>query len=72
MVQKDSKILSNSSAADSDELAMPSKSIVNALHEKATSALAQIVRTADNGQYSEAEIKVVRDVLEQSAQSVTR
>lgn len=51
---------------------MPSERVVNALHEKATSALTQIVRTADSGQYNKIEVEAVKALLDLSAQPVTR
>ena len=51
---------------------MPTEQIVNALHEKATSALAQIARKADSSQHSEAELMSVKSLLDRSAQSVIR
>ena len=51
---------------------MPTERIVNALHEKATSALAQIARKADSGQHSEVELLAVKSLLDKSAQSATR
>ncbi|CAF9924720.1 MAG: hypothetical protein HETSPECPRED_005670 [Heterodermia speciosa] len=73
MIQKDPKVLSNSSSTtDSDEIPMPTEQIVNALHEKATSALAQIARKADSGQHSEVELLAVKSLLDKSAQSATR
>ena len=51
---------------------MPTEQTVNALHEKATSVLAQIARKADGSQHSEVEVMAVKSLLEKSAQSVTR
>ncbi|KAG7007153.1 inositol-1,4,5-trisphosphate 5-phosphatase 1 [Physcia stellaris] len=73
IIHHDPKTFSNSSSTtDNDELPIPSEASVNALHEKATSALAQIVRTADSGQYNKVEVDAVKTLLDQSAQSVTR
>ena len=73
MISKDPKAWANSSAtAENDELPIPSERSVNALHEKATSALAQIVKMAAIGQYNEAEIKIAKALLDKSAQSITR
>ena len=73
MISKDPKAWSNSSATtENDELLLPSERSVNALHEKATSALAQIVKTAAIGQYNEAEIRTAEALLDKSAQSITR
>ena len=72
MIQRDPKISSNSSSTtDGDEIPMPSEQTINALHEKATSALAQIARNADS-QHSEVELMAVKSLLDKSAQSVTR
>lgn len=50
---------------------MPTEQTVNALHEKATSALAQILRKSDS-QHSEVELMAVKSLLDKSAHSVTR
>ena len=51
---------------------MPTEQIVNALHEKATSELAQIARKAGSNQHSEVELMAVKSLLDKSAHTVTR
>ena len=72
MIQRDPKISSSSSSiTDGQEIPMPTEQTVNALHEKATSALAQILRKSDS-QHSEVELMAVKSLLDKSAHSVTR
>ena len=72
MIQRDPKISSSSSSIiDGQEIPMPTEQTVNALHEKATSALAQILRKSDS-QHSEVELMAVKSLLDKSAHSVTR
>ena len=72
IIQKDPKVLTNSSTADSDELPMPSEQTINALHEKAISRITHIVRMTGNGRHSDAEIIAAKGLLDRSAQSMIR
>ena len=71
-MQKDPKVSTNSSTTDSDELAMPSERTVNALREKATSRLAQIVKKSDKAHHSEVDIIAVQAMLDKSTQTIIR
>ncbi len=55
-----------------DELPVPSEQTLNQLDEKATSRLSQIARLSNTGQYNQAEITAVKELLKKSTQAVTR
>ncbi|KAL2114087.1 hypothetical protein VUR80DRAFT_768 [Thermomyces stellatus] len=73
----DSKLLKPPKQADDEAMAMPPRETLEALNEKATNKLAEIVRRHGAGEplwqgYDEAEVMAARDLLSESEAQVVR
>lgn len=70
--QRDKDTVTSLVSADDDELPLPTTQTLRKLNEQATSRLAQIAGSSNDGQYDDAEFAAVKQLLDKSTQATIR